>query len=133
MDAEALFEEARAAMNRAYAPYSDFHVGAALLGTDGSIHVGCNVENVSYGLTICAERSAISAAVAAGVQSFSAVAIVTDGDRPVGPCGACRQVLAEFSPDLAVLSEAAGRRVTWSLSELLPAPFDGLPDAPEEG
>ncbi|HMO03205.1 MAG TPA: cytidine deaminase [Kiritimatiellia bacterium] len=81
---------------RAYAPYSNFHVGAALLADNGEIITGCNVENASYGLTICAERNAIFAAVARGISSFKAVAIVADGDAIAFPCGACRQVLSEF-------------------------------------
>ena len=130
MDLERLLDEARAVMGQAYAPYSKFHVGAALLADDGSVHVGCNVENASYGLTICAERTAVAKAVAAGVRVYQAVAIVTDGERPVGPCGACRQVLAEFAPSLRIVSEANGLRKEWTLDELLPEPFEGLPDWP---
>ena len=128
MDLESLIDEARAVSEKAYAPYSAFHVGAALLAEDGSVHVGCNVENASYGLTVCAERSAVASAVAQGVKRFRAVAIVTDGERPNGPCGACRQVLAEFAPDLVVVSEAGGLRKQWTLGELLPEPFEGLPE-----
>ena len=105
-------------------------MGAALLAEDGSVHVGCNVENASYGLTVCAERSAVASAIAQGVKSFRAVAIVTNGERPVGPCGACRQVLAEFASDLIVVSEAGGLRKQWTLGELLPSPFEGLPEWP---
>ena len=130
MDLESLIDEARAVSKKAYAPYSGFHVGAALLAEDGSVHVGCNVENASYGLTVCAERSAVASAVAQGVKRFRAVAIVTDGERPLGPCGACRQVLAEFAPDLVVVSEAGGLRKQWTLGELLPVPFEGLPKWP---
>lgn len=130
MDLESLIDEARAVSEKAYAPYSAFHVGAALLAEDGSVHVGCNVENASYGLTVCAERSAVASAVAQGVKRFRAVAIVTDGERPIGPCGACRQVLAEFAPDLVVVSEAGGLRKQWTLGELLPEPFQGLPEWP---
>lgn len=130
MDLERLIDEARAVSERAYAPYSGFHVGAALLAEDGSVHVGCNVENASYGLTLCAERAAVASAMARGVRRFRAVAIVTNEDRPVGPCGACRQVLAEFASDLIVVSEAGGLRKQWTLGELLPSPFEGLPDWP---
>jgi cytidine deaminase len=130
MDLEHLIDEARAVSERAYAPYSGFHVGAALLAEDGSVHVGCNVENASYGLTVCAERAAVASAMARGVRRFRAVAIVTNGDRPVGPCGACRQVLAEFASDMIVVSEVGGLRKQWTLGELLPSPFEGLPDWP---
>ena len=130
MDEDRLVAEARAVMGNAYAPYSNFHVGAALLGEDGSVHVACNVENASYGLTICAERAAVGRAIAAGVYKYTAVAIVTDGEEAVGPCGACRQVLAEFAPNMRVISEAGGRRREWTLDELLPEPFEGLPGRP---
>lgn len=131
MDRDALVLRARQAQERAYAPYSGFHVGAALLDDEGGVHVGCNVESASYGLTICAERSAVSAAVAAGRRRFVAVAITTDGKSPVAPCGACRQVLAEFAPEVEVISEAGGRRTEWTLDRLLPDPFEGLDVAPE--
>ena len=127
MDFERLLEDANEAMSRAYAPYSGFHVGAALLGEDGSVHVGCNVENASYGLTMCAERSAVASAVGAGVRTYRAIAIVTDGDQPVAPCVACRQVLAECGPGLRIASAAGGKRREWSLNELLPEPFEGIP------
>jgi len=130
MDLERLIDEARTVSEKAHAPYSGFQVGAALLAEDGSVHVGCNVENASYGLTVCAERSAVTSAIAQGVKSFHAVAIVTNGERPVGPCGACRQVLAEFASDLIVVSEAGGLRKRWTLGELLPSPFEGLPEWP---
>ena len=130
MDLEKLIDEARAVSQKAYAPYSGFQVGAALLGEDGSVHVGCNVENASYGLTVCAERSAVASAVSVGVKRFRAVAIVTNGDSPVGPCGACRQVLSEFAQELIVISEAGGLRKQWRLGELLPEPFEGLPEFP---
>lgn len=131
MDSERLLERAHEAAGRAYAPYSGFPVGAALLGDDGSIHVGCNVENASYGLTICAERSALAAAVAEGVRRFRMLALSAEGKEPASPCGACRQVLAEFGLDLAIVSGTrSGARRRWELRELLPAPF--LRDAVED-
>ena len=123
MDHERLIDVARSAMERAYAPYSGFRVGAALLGEDGSVHTGCNVENASYGLTICAERAAVVAAVAGGVRRFRSVAIVTSGTEAAAPCGACRQVLAEFSPELSIVSMSGGDRKQWGLVDLLPERF----------
>lgn len=113
--------QARAA---AYAPYSDYAVGAALLTTSGDVVIGCNVENASYGLTICAERTAIGAAVAGGHRAFTAIAISTiDGGTP---CGACRQVLAEFADELKIiLADSHGKVLhTTSLAELLPNRFN---------
>jgi cytidine deaminase len=127
MDRDALMARARAVRDRAHAPYSEFHVGAALVTVDGEVFEGCNVENASYGLTICAERGAVMAAVAAGKTAFRAVFIATDGSEPAAPCGACRQVLAEFAPDLLVVSEAGGRTMEWTMDRLLPEPFKGLP------
>ena len=102
-DALALLTAAAAAAKKAHSPYSKFHVGSALLTSDGHVFTGCNVENASYGLTICAERNAVFAAVAAGKKKFKAVAIVASGKQMPYPCGACRQVLAEFcGPDTKV-------------------------------
>lgn len=123
MELERLVALAREAMARAHAPYSGFRVGAAVLGEDGSMHAGCNVENASYGLTICAERAAVAKAVSEGVRRFRCLVVATATADPVPPCGACRQVLAEFSPDLTVVSVAETTRREWTLAELLPNPF----------
>ena len=120
---DTLTRAAREAQQRAYAPYSHFRVGAALEADDGRIFAGCNVENASYGLTICAERAAVTAAVSAGAQRFRRAVVVTDVDPPAAPCGACRQVLAEFAPALVVdaIGPASTRR--WTMGELLPDAF----------
>jgi cytidine deaminase len=120
---DSLIAAARAAQTRAYAPYSNFRVGAALESTDGTVFLGCNVENASYGLTICAERAAICAAVSAGAHRFRRAVVVSDADPPAAPCGACRQVLAEFGLDLPIEGVGPKRTVSWRLSELLPAAF----------
>jgi cytidine deaminase len=101
-DAAMMLLSAQTAKNRAYAPYSRFRVGAALLGKSGRIYTGCNVENRSYGLTVCAERNAVAQAVAAGELAFEAIVIASDANPPAPPCGACREVLAEFREDLAI-------------------------------
>lgn len=127
IDYDGLLARADEAAANAYAPYSKFQVGAALLADDGTVFPGCNVENVSYGLTNCAERTAIYSAVAVGKRKFEAIAIVQGGggaDAPCWPCGACRQVLAEFNPQMQVIfREGTGHRIT-TLAELLPHTFD---------
>jgi cytidine deaminase len=117
-----LYEEARAAAVRAHAPYSRFPVGAALRTADGTVFVGVNVENASLGLTCCAERAAAFTAVAAGHTAFSTVAVHGEA-ASVPPCGACRQVLSEFSPGLVVVFPRDGGIVATSLDELLPERF----------
>ena len=127
-----LRDAALAAMGRAYAPYSGFRVGAALLGDDGSIHAGCNVENASYPAGICAERSALASAVSAGVRRFVAIVVASEAEDPTPPCGICRQALVEFGTSLPVVSvTTAGRVARWSIAELLPHPF--TPDALAQG
>jgi cytidine deaminase len=119
-----LRERALGAMARAYAPYSGFRVGAALLATDGSITEGCNVENASFPAGICAERGAVAGAVARGNRDFDSIMIATEAEEPTPPCGICRQVLEEFSPRLLVVSvTTGGREARWSLEELLPRAF----------
>ncbi len=125
-----LIKAALAARKRAHAPYSRFSVGAALLTSDGNIFTGCNIENASFGLTMCAERVAVANAISAGKKKFRAIAVAADGrGKAVTPCGACRQVLAEFAPDLRVLVvDAKNRRRVedQSLAELLPRQFSGF-------
>ena len=118
-----LVDEAWRAREAAYAPYSDFAVGAALLAGSGRIYRGCNVENASLGLTVCAERTALVGAVAEGEREFLALAICTQGPEPVTPCGACRQVIAEFAPDLPIAMATRSARRMATLSELFPDPF----------
>ncbi len=120
-----LRKAAEAARERAYAPYSGFRVGAALETEDGQIVTGCNIENASFGLTICAERSAVASAVSSGQRKFRRLALVSDAPEPISPCGACRQVLAEFGPTLRVESYAGDQVVAWTIAELLPAGFTG--------
>ncbi|MDR2029246.1 MAG: cytidine deaminase [Treponema sp.] len=129
MNMEELFLTAQKAAEAAYAPYSRFRVGAALLAEDGTVFSGANVENRSYGLTICAERSALVSAVSRGYRSFRALAIAApDSADPVGPCGACRQVLSEFMPPQAQVrfGGSGPRRVDTTMGELLP--HDSLHD-----
>jgi cytidine deaminase len=127
MDWDVLLDEAWKARDRAYAPYSGFLVGAALLTADGRIFPGCNVENISYGLTNCAERVAIGAAVTAGVREFVAVAVVAASIVPISPCGACRQVLAEFRVPRVLIANRSSRE-EFLLEELLPRASAGILD-----
>jgi cytidine deaminase len=121
--ADPLATTARAAQAQAYAPYSHYRVGAAIEAEDGRVFTGCNVENASYGLTVCAERNAIAAAVCAGALRFRRIVVTTDSDPPASPCGACRQVLAEFGADMEVVSVGPTRTLRWRLEELLPSAF----------
>ena len=122
---EALVAAATAARENAAAPYSSFQVGAALLAADGRIFGGCNVESASYGLTCCAERTAVFKAISEGVRSFRAVAVVTGADEPTSPCGACRQVLWDQCRDIAVvMATTGGKREGTTLAALLPRAFE---------
>ncbi len=123
MNETKLIEKAIEAMNRAYAPYSNFKVGAALLTKSGRIFTGCNVENASFGLSICAERVAIFSAVAAGEVQFEKLVVVADTDSPVSPCGACRQVMSEFGDFEVLLVNTRKEAVRTRVSELLPRAF----------
>ena len=114
----------------AHAPYSRFAVGAALMAADGRIFTGCNVENLSYGLTMCAERVAIGAAVAAGARDFLAMAVVAETAVPISPCGACRQVMAEFGVPKVILANR-NERLEFTLAELLPRASAGILDRSE--
>jgi cytidine deaminase len=120
---DSLVEAARAVQQQAYAPYSRFRVGCAVEAEDGRVFVGCNVENASYGLTICAERAAVCAAVAAGARRLRRAVVVTDADPPAAPCGACRQVLSEFGRELSVTGVGSDGSLRWTMAELLPSAF----------
>jgi len=124
---ERLIKAARDARKRAYAPYSKFKVGAALECTDGSVFTGCNVENATFGATCCAERTAVFKAISEGKHKFKRIAIVADTKGPCMPCGICRQVLFEFSPEISVISaNLRGKFTIAPLSELLPKPFNEI-------
>lgn len=123
---ESLLAAARSALKRAHAPYSNFHVGAAVLTDQGEMFLGCNVENASYGLTNCAERSAIFTAVQgtkAGKLTIRAVAVVNGNDVPCSPCGACRQVIVEFGPNAIVIFQGQKGYTEMSIQDLLPESF----------
>lgn len=122
MDKE-LLEAALAARERAYAPYSKFLVGAAVRAESGKIYTGCNIENASYGLTVCAERNALFNAVGAGELKFTALCVVGDTEEPISPCGACRQVMAEFKVPCIILANLLGDVKEYTLEELLPYGF----------
>ena len=125
MTADPLVAAAAIAREKAYAPYSRFRVGAALETENGTIIFGCNVESASYGLTLCAERTALVKGVSEGFRRFVRVAVVTDADAPTPPCGACRQLLWEFAPDAVVLlANLKGQVVRYTMRDLLPAAFD---------
>jgi cytidine deaminase len=122
MNRRELMALAQKACRKAYAPYSHYKVGAALLGKSGQVYLGCNVENASYGLTCCAERNAVFSAVSAGETEFEAIAVATRNGG--SPCGACRQVLSEFAPDLKIyIAGKDGRIKTTSIKKLLPGAF----------
>ena len=129
IDVAALERAARAAQQRAYAPYSGFKVGAALLTGSGEIYTGANVENASYGLTVCAERTACIAAALAGHRDVRAICVVTDVSPPASPCGMCRQTLLEFTPDPTTVRVIAvgpdGGHAEWTVAELIPYGFTG--------
>ena len=121
---EDLLEAAKAAHHNAYAPYSGFHVGAALRAESGLVYAGANIENASYGLGRCAEQSAVQAMASAGERHFSEIVVYTTAAEPASPCGACRQVLFEFAEDAAVyLVNDQGDVRTWTVSGLLPGGF----------
>lgn len=124
---EHLREIATLARIRAYAPYSRFLVGAALLSVSGRVFAGCNVENISFGLTMCAERVCVGSALQEGEKDFQIITIVSDSEEPIMPCGACRQVLAEFSPRMNIISwTLSGTKKEVTLATLLPMPRQGI-------
>ena len=124
IDPQTLISTARASLERAYAPYSHFQVAAAVVDEHGRVFTGVNVENLSYGLAICAERVAIFSAIAAGARRITAIAVTSSGADLLSPCGACRQVIAEFAAaDVLVHCDAPGEPRTWRVGELLPHRF----------
>lgn len=125
MNREQLINESKKARERAYVPYSTFPVGAALLAADGTIYHGCNIENSAFSMTNCAERTAFFKAISEGVTSFTALAVIADTEGPVSPCGACRQVIAEFcKPGMPVyLSNLKGEVLETTVAQLLPGAF----------
>ena len=123
MELEALVAAARVARENAYAPYSNFRVGAAVMGASGRIYVGCYVENATYGATVCAERAAVCSMVAAGETRLTAVAVFTDCNPAASPCGICRQVLVEFAEDAPVVVASPESQSVLSLAALLPERF----------
>ncbi|MDY6915033.1 MAG: cytidine deaminase [Candidatus Cloacimonadota bacterium] len=124
MGKEKLLQEAKKSADNAYAPYSGFKVGAAILTQSGKIYSGCNVENASYGLTNCAERTAIFKAVSEGERKFKHLLIYVDSDKLFTPCGACRQVINEFTHDIPITVVSNKQSKTFSIKELLPHSFD---------
>lgn len=119
-----LINEAEKARNRAYTPYSKFKVGAAVLSVDGKIFTGCNIENASFGLAVCAERVAIFKAISEGSTKFKAIAVIGNTDKPCSPCGACRQVISEFGEDiLLIMANLKGDVKIKKIKELLPEAF----------
>lgn len=121
-----LLNEAQNAKDMAYAPYSGFRVGAAVLGKDNRVYRGCNIENVSFGATCCAERTAIFKAVSEGQRDFKAIAVVSDAERPIFPCGICRQVMVEFRIPTIIVGDGMGQYKEYTLEELMPYGFDSF-------
>jgi cytidine deaminase len=130
LNVDDLVQTAWRARDAAYAPYSRFAVGAAVFAADGRVFAGCNVENLSYGLTICSERVAVASAVAAGMRELLAIAVVADTGVPISPCGACRQVMSEFGVRRVILANL-NEQLEFSLTELLPRASAGILDRPE--
>ncbi len=122
---EELIEKAIESRNKAYAPYSSFKVGAAVLTNDDKIFTGCNIENVSLGLSVCAERVAIFKAISCGYKSFKAIAIICDTEKPCSPCGACRQTMIEFSPEMdVIMCNFQNKAIIKKAKQLVPDAFD---------
>jgi len=119
-----LIEKAKKAREKAYTPYSEFQVGAAVLNTDGKIFTGCNIENASFGLAVCAERVAIFKAISEGSTNFEAIAVIGDTDKPCSPCGACRQVISEFGENITlIMANLKGNVKVKKIKQLLPEAF----------